>query len=97
MNNKTTLRVAAHLIEATEARLNLNTDIDPIEHTEHMNNKTTLRATLGEEAFAAIRTEGSALTSEQVLAELEHLAIDEAEKPRKENNSPLRRINLQGI
>jgi len=59
---------AAHLLGATDARLNVSRELNPFERANYDRILAAARAQLGEQAFAAAWAEGRAITPEQAFA-----------------------------
>ncbi len=72
------LKRAARLFAAAEVRYDLNKQMSPDQRDDHIQTVGSVRARLGEQAFAAVWAEGRKMTLEQILA-----ASDELESPER--------------
>ena len=59
---------AALLVGAAEAQLNVDRDMEPAVRKEYDHDTAAIRAQIGEEVFAAVRTKGHTMMPEEVLA-----------------------------
>jgi DNA-binding CsgD family transcriptional regulator/tetratricopeptide (TPR) repeat protein len=66
---------AAQLLSATEAQLNIDRDLDPLDRAEYERDVADIRAYLGEEAFTTAWAQGRTMTPEQALAAQEPLMM----------------------
>ena len=70
---------AAQLLGATEAQLNIDRDLDPLDRAEYERDVADIRAHLGEEAFTTALAEGRTTPVEQVISNALKMG-DEADK-----------------
>ena len=70
---------AAQLLGATEAHLNIDRDLDPLDRAEYERDVADIRAHLGEEAFTTALAEGRTTPGEQVISNALKMG-DEADK-----------------
>ncbi len=70
---------AAQLLGATEAQLNIERDLDPLDRAEYERDVADMRAHLGEEAFTTALAEGRTTPVEQVISNALKMG-DEADK-----------------
>jgi predicted ATPase/DNA-binding CsgD family transcriptional regulator len=75
-------RRAAYLFAAAEVRLDVATEMDPIERAEYARGVSEICAHLGEQAYLKMRDEGRSLALEQVQALAEQGDVSQPAPPR---------------
>ncbi len=75
------LKRAAQLFGAAEVRYDVNKELNPNQRDDYERMISSVRAQLGEQAFAAARAEGRTMTLEQILAALESSSTPETVLP----------------
>ena len=71
------LKRAARLLGAAEIRYDVNKELNPNQREDYERMKSSVRAQLGEQAFAAAWAEGRTMTLEQILAATEPVSTSE--------------------
>ena len=71
------LKRAARLFGATEVRYDVNKELNPNQRDDYERMISSVRAQLGEQAFAAAWSEGHTMTLEQILAATEPVSMSE--------------------
>ena len=66
---------AAQLLSATEAQLNIDRELDPLDRAEYERDVADIRAYLGEEAFMTACAQGRSMSPEQALAAQEPMMM----------------------